>query len=110
MPPDVFNVEFAAADKNLVQAGKTIAPVAERFGSQLALVAARPEEPRYRDQFQTLFQDFEREPAVQLHAGRSKEGADGSRGPALFTDHFPEVAGSNLQFQYSYLLSLDLSH
>lgn len=54
-----------------------------------------------------LFQDFQREAAVQLHACRSQQRADGSRGAALFADDLAQVAGRDPQFQDRYLLALN---
>ena len=56
--------------------------------------------------FRSLFQDFQREPAVQLHARGAQQRADGSRGAALFADHLSQVAGRDSQFQHGDLLAL----
>src|SRR5258708_3935655 len=48
----------------------------------------------------SLFKDLQREAAVQLHAGRTQNGADGTRRPPLLADHLAQVAGRDLQLQH----------
>ena len=54
-----------------------------------------------------LFQDFQREPAVEFHPRGAQERADGSRGAALFADDLAQVAGCDTQLQDGNLLALD---
>jgi len=57
-----------------------------------------------------LLENFQREPAVQLHARRAKQRANGSRGAALLADDLAQVAGRNFQLQHRDLLALHLAN
>ena len=69
--------------------------IGERDGGQLSLVSAGAEQTGDGDELQNLFQDFQREPAVQLHSRGAQQRADGSRGSALFADDLSQVGGSD---------------
>jgi hypothetical protein len=44
-----------------------------------------------------VFDDVEREPVPELHAGGTEDGAHGASGSALLADHFADVALGNAQ-------------
>ena len=48
--------------------------------------------------------DIEREAALQLHAGCTKDGTQGARGAALLSDDLTDVAGSDVEAKYGGLL------
>jgi len=44
-----------------------------------------------------LLKDFQRVAPVGFHAGRTENGADGTRRSALFADHFAQISGGHFQ-------------
>ncbi len=107
MAPDVLNLVWRAVDENAANAFRI---AAQRKRGKFALDSAGAK--RFGDgdelRFQNLLENLERETAVQLHARRSQQSADGTGRAALFPDHFAEIAGGNAQFKNGRLLTLDL--
>jgi hypothetical protein len=48
--------------------------------------------------------NIEREAALQLHAGRSKDGPQRARGASLLSDHFTDIAGGHMKAKDSRFL------
>src|ERR1700686_3905907 len=46
-----------------------------------------------------FFYDVERKAMLQLHAGRTENGADGASRPTLLPDHFANIAGGDTKAQ-----------
>src|SRR5580692_5695111 len=71
----------------------------------------RQSRPTRRPQFagtaapERSLEDFQRKPAVQLHPGRSQNGADGAGRTPLFSNYFAQIAGGNFQFENGDLLA-----
>src|SRR6185503_12967603 len=54
-----------------------------------------------------LLKNLQRVAAIELHAGRAQNGADGPRGAALLADHFAQIPGSDFQLKHGHLLAID---
>ncbi len=50
-----------------------------------------------RMMFTTGLDDVEREAALQLHTGRSKDGSQRARGASLLPDDLTDIAGGDMQ-------------
>jgi len=59
---------------------------------------------------QSLLEDFEREPPVQLHSRGAQEGADGAGCAPLFSNDLTKIARGHSQLQHGDLLALNFAN
>lgn len=107
VPPDVFDAMLHAVEENPLQIREAPGAVAQRLSRNLALVSTSAQQMRNDDRFQKLFQDFEGEPAIQLHPGGGEQRTDGPCGSSLLANHFAQVGRGDPQLKYAGLLAID---